>query len=157
MISLAVLLLAAPPTTPATPATDWAEQFKEIEALRLGDNASIRLSALIKPGKPTAVAFFATYCPPCIEEMPILNELHADGYAVAGVSLDSGNEAELRTLLKKQAVRYPVALLTEAALKSTGRILDGLPMTIIFGPKGSVAQIIRGKADRKALVGALKP
>lgn len=152
---------AAEVDTEPTSLSAWTERLQTLEVRRLGpDHRPIgevaALSALIRRGQPSAVAFFATYCPPCIDEMPALNAMHAEGAAIVGVSLDVGNEAELAALLDRHAVGYPTALLTEVSMKRAGKALGGLPMTVLVGSGGSVRGLIRSRADRATLAAALR-
>jgi thiol:disulfide interchange protein DsbD len=89
-------------------------------------------------GKVTVVNFWATYCVPCIQEIPTFNKLHrelaAKGVAVVGVSMDEDGADLVQGFLKKHPMDYPVAL-GAPALNQQYK-LDALPVTIVFDRAG---------------------
>lgn len=149
----------------------WTEIIRTLEVDRLDridpvdrlaaahqkrDSASVPLLDLVSRKAPTVVAFWATWCPPCFEEMPVLNALWREGHAVAGVSLDAGDLETARGLLAKNAVAYPSGVLTKQALLTAGAALDqGLPFTLVLDPTGRVRTIHRGVLTKDALAQAL--
>ena len=89
-------------------------------------------------GKVTVVNFWATYCVPCIQEIPTFNKLHAElaskGVSVVGVSMDEDGADLVQGFLKKHPMDYPVALGTPALNQEYK--LDALPVTIVFDRTG---------------------
>jgi thiol:disulfide interchange protein len=89
-------------------------------------------------GKVTVVNFWATYCVPCIQEIPTFNKLHRDlaskGVAVIGVSMDEDGADLVQGFLKKHPMDYPVAL-GAPALNQQYK-LDALPVTVVFDRSG---------------------
>jgi thiol:disulfide interchange protein DsbD len=89
-------------------------------------------------GKVTVVNFWATYCVPCIQEIPTFNKLHAElgskGVTVVGVSMDEDGADLVQGFLKKHPMDYPVAL-GAPALNQQFK-LDALPVTIVFDRSG---------------------
>lgn len=112
---------------------------------------------LVARDRPAAIAFFATYCPPCIEEMTMLGELHAEGWSIAGVSLDAGRAERVQEVLAKRKVRYPVGIVRHDTAKAIGRALDqGLPFTVVVDARSEARALFRGETDRDTLLGALR-
>ena len=101
-------------------------------------------------GRLTVVNFWATWCPPCVEEMPELSRIHADlspsNVKIVGLAVDS--PSNVREFAKRYPVSYPLLVTggsgTELA-KRLGNAIDGLPYTVLIDEKGSV---LRKKAGR---------
>jgi thiol-disulfide isomerase/thioredoxin len=99
-------------------------------------------------GKVVVVNFWATYCVPCIEEIPGFNrlnrELSSKGLVVLGISMDTdeGGLDLVRGFLKKHPMEYPVALGSEA-MKQQYK-LDELPVTVVFDRTGKQVRRFEG-------------
>ncbi|GGH53514.1 thioredoxin [Comamonas phosphati] len=96
-------------------------------------------------GKWVLVNFWATWCPPCVKEMPMLSEFAGrsaqHGIQVIGLAVDKA-EAVGR-FLARQPVQYPVALAMQGGLgltRALGNLQGGLPFTVLIDPKGIVRQ-----------------
>jgi thiol-disulfide isomerase/thioredoxin len=113
----------------------WRQQFETPggEALNM---ASFR-------GKPLLLNFWATWCPPCIEELPLIDAFWrkntANGHQVVALAIDQ--PSAVRKFLSKQALGFPVGLAglegTQLA-KSLGNSVGGLPFTVFFKADGSI-------------------
>jgi thiol-disulfide isomerase/thioredoxin len=104
-------------------------------------------------GAPLLLNFWATWCPPCIREMPMLDDFarqHKDsGWRVVGLAIDS--PTPVREFLAKRPVSFPIGLAGLGGSELAGRLGNtsgSLPYTVVVGRE---AQVI----DRK--LGALKP
>jgi thiol:disulfide interchange protein DsbD len=110
-------------------------------------------------GKVVVVNFWATWCVPCIQEIPSFNKLHKSfapkGVAVLGVSMDEEGPDKVRSFLKKHPMEYPIAMGTE---KLNGPFqLDQLPVTVVFDKSGKVVKRFEGftaEADLEKAVSA---
>lgn len=115
------------------------------------------IEAACPQGKATVIAFWATYCPPCIAEMPMFDRLYGEGYAIVGVSLDAGNEADLKRVLDRWQPRYPQPVLDEPSMKAAGKALaTGLPFTVVVDPKHQPRYAFAGQAEEHAVLSALR-
>jgi thiol-disulfide isomerase/thioredoxin len=101
-------------------------------------------------GKPLVINFWATWCTPCIEEMPLIDaffrENESKGWQVLGLAIDQ--PSRVRQFLSQFPVNYKVGLAglngTELA-KKLGNDVGGLPFTIVLDAKGNLKQRKLGK------------
>jgi cytochrome c biogenesis protein CcmG, thiol:disulfide interchange protein DsbE len=102
------------------------------------DGQTFNLSAL--HGKVVIVNFWATWCPPCREEMPALDAFyrryHGQGLEMIGVSADRPHDRSDVTKVM-QSYSYPAAMLDDAKVNEFGTP-DALPMTVIVDGNGVV-------------------
>jgi thiol:disulfide interchange protein DsbD len=109
-------------------------------------------------GKVVVVNFWATWCVPCIEEIPGFNKLNqqlgAKGVVVLGVSMDEEGAERVRPFLKKHPMDYLVALGSEAVSKQYG--LDQLPVTVVFDRSGKQVKRFEGFTSAEALQAAVQ-
>ncbi len=101
-------------------------------------------------GRQLVLNFWATWCPPCVEELPMLDRFraahHAQGWEVLGLAVDQA--AAVRGFLQKRPLGFPVAMagLEGSALaKSLGNATGGLPFTVVLDGRGNVVQRKLGK------------
>jgi len=102
-------------------------------------------------GKPVLVAFWATNCKPCIEELPDLAKLYKDlqprGFELIAVAMPYDPPLHVQTFVQKQNVPYPVALDVEGKVV---RAFDGVPyvpMAFILDSNSKIAYQQAGKLD----------
>jgi thiol-disulfide isomerase/thioredoxin len=102
----------------------------------------------------TAINFWATWCPPCLLEMPTLAALARDGKRIAGVSLDVVG-ANVEGTLKDKGAGYPNLIFDEPTLKRAGLLLDrGVPFTVIV-EGGQITAAFAGPMQKAQLEAAL--
>jgi thiol:disulfide interchange protein DsbD len=109
-------------------------------------------------GKVVVVNFWATWCVPCIQEIPGFNKLNqqlgAKGVVVLGVSMDEEGAERVRPFLKKHPMDYVVALGSDAVSKQYG--LDELPVTVVFDRSGKQVKRFEGFTSADALQAAVQ-
>ncbi|MGA8513867.1 MAG: TlpA disulfide reductase family protein, partial [Burkholderiaceae bacterium] len=93
---------------------------------------------------PLVLNFWATWCPPCVEELPLLEAFYklnaAKNWQVIGIAVD--NAKAVKQFLGKMPLSFPtpVAGLAGTELsRSLGNVSGGLPFTVVFDASGQVA------------------
>ena len=109
--------------------------------LRLPDVAGQEIASNAWAGKVVVLNFWATWCPPCLKEMPMLDELQrgvdARRLQVVGVAIDAPNE--VRRFLAENQVDYQIVLGDVATVELSRRLgnrTSGLPFTVVFDALG---------------------
>jgi len=126
----------------------WAQQFERPEGGVL-DMGHFR-------GRPLMVNFWATWCPPCVEELPLLDAFwrqHADkGIQMVALAIDQ--PSAVRRFLERQPLSIPVGLagLQGTALtQSLGNARGGLPFSLFFLKDGGIYRQKLGQVDSRDL------
>jgi thiol-disulfide isomerase/thioredoxin len=105
-------------------------------------------------GKWLVVNYWATWCPPCIVEMPELQSFHdehADKNAmVLGINLEQISEQRLRTFLDDYFITYPIFVAKPAQESELG-LIPGLPTTFLVSPEGKVVARQVGPVTREMI------
>lgn len=120
----------------------WATRFEG------PDGESLDMS--IWRGRPLLVNFWATWCPPCVEELPLLNAFHqahsARGWQVLGLAVD--RVEPVRRFLRKLPLDFPVGMAGMAGIelsRALGNPTGGLPYSFAMDASGAVQQRKVGK------------
>jgi methionine-rich copper-binding protein CopC/peroxiredoxin len=132
------------PPVPGNPAPAW-------EGTTLS-GSSLSLAAL--EGEVVVLNVWATWCAPCIRELPVLEALHRqyrdEGLRVGGVSVDRGAAREaVRSFVEALDITFTIALDPDQTVMNRFRIL-GVPETFPIGPDGIIAHRWIGEFDPMA-------
>jgi thiol-disulfide isomerase/thioredoxin len=148
LVLAAVLLAAAVPAQAAMP----AQPSLKVTTL---DGKAFDLAA--QRGHWVIVNFWATWCVPCIKEMPDISRFvagHANVRAI-GLAYEDSDKADVEAFLAKHPVSYPIAQVT---LDDAPKDFDeprGLPTTYLIAPDGHVAKRFVGPVTGQSLGAAI--
>ena len=122
------------------------------EGIETLDGEIITLEGL--RGKVVLVNAWATWCPPCVLEMPGFQRVYEDykdqGFTVLGVSRDEAGPDLVRAFLRQKGITYPVAMAWQASLNGFGEV-GGLPTSYLIGRDGKVKHRVEGVFAEPAL------
>ena len=128
------------------------------EAFVLKDmsGAEHRLSQYL--GKWVIVNYWATWCPPCLEEVPefvaLYDERRNKDVMVIGVVFDYESIQTVSDYVDDMLMSYPIVLGNDNIVKQIGPA-DVLPTTYLFNPKGKLVKVKRGLVSRRHLEKAM--
>ena len=127
----------------ASAASD-AAAVEGLFSLTLEDAAGKQQALRQWQGQLLVVNFWATWCPPCLKEMPGFSRLQrkfsGKGVQFVGIGVDSPDK--IRNFALSVPVSYPLLIApndTMAVARALGNRGDGLPYTVVLGPKGGVS------------------
>ena len=116
----------------------WAMQFETV-----GGGPPLALAAL--RGKPTLLNFWATWCAPCISELPLIDRFQrehgASGWQVVGLAVDRAEP--VAEFLAKRPVGFAIGLAGLEGVELSERMGNSggaLPFSVVFDRKGKVIQ-----------------
>lgn len=124
------------PTLSGAAQAFWASRFTGLDGNTL--------DPLPWRGKPLLVNFWATWCPPCVKELPEINQFYGEargrGWQVLGLAVDKAEP--VREFLHKLPLDFPIALAGAAGLTLTrtlGNPAGGLPFSLVFDDTGEIS------------------
>ena len=131
----------------------WQHRFSSPEG------APIALAEL--RGRPLLINFWATWCPPCIQELPLLSRFYIqikdNGWQMLGLAIDQTESVQ--RFLARAPVSFPVAMAGPSGVELTrklGNAAGGLPFTVIFDRTGQVQHRKLGQLKEADLIAWLR-
>ncbi len=142
-LALACIAWEAPAQDPGSlrPAGDFTLLSVEGDSLQF---SSLR-------GRVVLLNLWATWCKPCLEEMPDLNTLHKDlspkGLTVVGLAVDGEDQTTVDRFVARLGVTYPVVYGSVEAAQAVlgGNAVPILPTTLLIDQDGFITDRIVGK------------
>jgi thiol-disulfide isomerase/thioredoxin len=152
------VLHATPPTETRSPKLQaegarvvrFASNPQPMPAFLVNDVDGRPVSTAAWKGKVVLLNFWATWCPPCRAEVPLLVDLatrYKDRVQIIGVSLDDGPE-EVRAFVKDEGINYPVVMASREIVAEYGGV-PALPTLFVVNPDGNVVQKHEGLYSRE--------
>ena len=129
----------------------------EMPSLTVTTVAGEEYDLAARRGKWVVVNFWATWCSPCLKEMPELSALDAmrEHVEVVGLAYEEIEPAAMRAFLQEHPVVYPIAILDVYAPPADFATPRGLPMTYLIAPDGKVARQFLGPVTAKEIETAI--
>ena len=117
-------------------------------------------------GKAAVVNLWATWCPPCVAEMPELNDFHQKAdlskVALLAVSVDDSSRltSTVVPFVEKHRITFPVRVLEDTPPEALGAALGidfsgAVPVTLLFSPSGELVKLWEGEVTARELQAAL--
>jgi peroxiredoxin len=129
-------------------------------AIDLQDSNGKRYQIMDYRGKVTVVNFWATWCPPCVEEIPSLNRLREQmqGQPFELITINYAESAKtIREFMQNVSVQFPVLLDPNGMTAQRWNVI-GFPSTFVIGPDGHIHYGVNAAIhwDTQEVVNALK-
>ena len=131
----------------------FAMSWAQADGFKVTDTKGKSHSLAGYKGKWVLVNYWATWCPPCLEEIPDLIALHDDkknNLVVIGVALDFRSAKQVTDFAEGLMVSYPVVLGNPQVVNQIGPI-QGLPTTYLYNPDGKMVAQQVGAITREAV------
>ncbi len=157
LVALAAVLLGGCSEPGAAP-EEQAPGPPAAPGFTLRDLAGREVSLASLRGRVVVIDFWATWCAPCVFQIPILNEFwevhRSDGVEVLGVAVDVEGAEVVAPFVAEHGVRYPVLLGSESLARDFGAL--GFPTLFVVAPDGRIEAVHTGVIDAHALEAAVE-
>ena len=111
-------------------------------------------------GRVVLMNFWATWCPPCVREIPDLAEFHkaheAEGLTIVGASVETGDEKTVKSFVERNHIPYPVGIAGPGLVESFAAT-GSIPTTFVIDRSGRFAARYLGGLTREELDRAVLP
>jgi thiol-disulfide isomerase/thioredoxin len=120
----------------------FASHPQPMPAFLVNDLDGKPVSTAAWKGKVVFINFWATWCPPCRAEIPVLIDLanrYKDRLQIVGVSVDDGDPADVKQFVKEAGINYPIVMADRSIIAEYGGVA-ALPTLFVVNPDGNVVQ-----------------
>lgn len=138
-----------PPVAIQPPDGFWAQEWDTPQG-----GAKIQLQSY--RGKRVLINFWATWCPPCVDELPLLNDFFAkhsgEGWNVLGLAIDKPDA--VLAFFKHTPLAYPVGMAGSSGrplMELFGNSVGALPFSLLIGSEGIILRRKLGKVTLRDL------
>lgn len=142
---LVAALVLALPAVAAQSASNSAGSVAPDFQLSARGGSEVNLSQF--KGQVVMINFWATWCGPCRQEMPLLESIHKKykpmGFTMIGVNVEPDSQAAEQWLSKQSPVSFPILFDTESKVSKLYKV-TGMPNSVIIDRKGNVRVLHRG-------------
>jgi peroxiredoxin len=139
----------APPGSGAKPAPSFTLQDLKGNQISFSDFQ----------GKVVVLDFWATWCPPCVKEIPHFIELYEQykdkGFAMVGISLDPGGISVVKSFAQKYRINYPI-LMTDGQVQKAYGGIPSIPTAFVIDSAGNIRQKYVGYRDKAVFEADIK-
>lgn len=105
-------------------------------------------------GKWVLVNYWATWCPPCLDEIPELIRLYGThrnkDLQVIGIAFDSGPRYKIAEFVNAHAINYPIVMGDSSVRSQIGEV-EVLPVSYLYNPDGQMVHFQSGKITRSSI------
>ena len=105
-------------------------------------------------GKWVLVNFWATWCPPCLNEIPELSSLHNahkdSDLVVIGIAVDSGSSSKVADFVQAHGISYPIVMGNRRINRQIGEF-EALPTSYLYAPNGKQVSYQTGEVTRETV------
>lgn len=139
---------------PACAAVTVGSKAPDFQLTSVDGKSTIKLSSHF--GKPMLLVYWATWCPHCRTELPVIQkiygDLHSAGLEIVGISMDNSAK-DAREFMKSKSVTFPVAFGgTDQGMKVADTYgVSGIPAMFVLDKNAVVKAIFRGEAGEKTI------
>ncbi len=147
------------PTKPSGDKAPTSPGGKPAPSFTLQDLNGKTVSLSDFKGKVVILDFWATWCPPCVVEIPHFIELYKQykdqGFAMVGISLDREGIGVVESFARKYQVNYLILMADSQVANAYGGI-TGIPTTFVIDPAGNIRQKYIGYRDKAVFEADIK-
>ncbi len=128
-------------------------------AFVLKDLEGKEVSSSVFANKVVLLNFWATWCPPCLAEIPALkalqNDYRAKGFEVVGISVDEDGSQAVKAFVEKKGINYSILMSTDEVVEAYGGI-RAIPTTFLISRDGKIVRKYFGEQRKSVLEEAIK-